>query len=310
MSESKFLKAYCDRIKQYFGLEIKKFGSQWKVVNMIHLSSDEAKIISSEIEQSFFETNSNLIACRSCGNRKVGGCSCARRRIRCERNMKYEFDCIYCDSLKIDQSLPTASEVGHRAGGTVTLSQGQEVKIRYADDRPLTEIMVGIGWDPTGVSEANMDVDSSVVVLSPDNRDYELIYFGEKEHSSGCVLHHGDNITGEGGAQDGDDENISVYLNKVPFDRDKLVFVLNIYDCDSRRQTLDNVKNLYIKLYDPISRKTLIQYRVNGNMGRNTAIVIGMAFKKNGSWSFKAIGRGLRVSSVTELADECKHYLK
>ena len=308
MAESKFLKAYCEKTNQYFGLEIKKFGSVWKVVNMIQLSNDEAKIISSEIEQNSFETNTNLIPCLRCGNRKVGGCSCAKKKHQCVRNMKYQFDCIYCDNLRIDYSLPTAAEVGSRAGGTVTLSQGQEVKIRYADDRPLKQIMVGIGWDPADGAH-NMDVDSSVVVLSPSNREKDLVYFGDKEHASGCVIHHGDNLTGEGGIQDGDDENISVYLNKVPADRDKLVFVLNIYNCDERRQTLDRVKNLYIKLYDPDSKKTLIQYRVDGNTGRDTAMVIGMAYKKNGAWSFKAIGRSLRVSDVQTLALKCAEYL-
>jgi len=194
MSESKFLKAYCETADQYFGLEIKKFGGSWKVVNMIQLSKDEAKLISSEVEQSYFETNSNLIPCSNCGNRKVGGCSCAKRKHQCARNMKYQFDCIYCDGLKIDYSLPTASEVGGRAGETVMLSQGQEVKIRYADDRPLSRIEVGIGWDPAP-GFTNMDVDSSVVLLSPNNRDSDLVYFGDLEHYSGCVIHHGDNIT-------------------------------------------------------------------------------------------------------------------
>lgn len=32
MAESKFLKAYCEKADQYFGLEIKKFGSSWKAV--------------------------------------------------------------------------------------------------------------------------------------------------------------------------------------------------------------------------------------------------------------------------------------
>ena len=308
MAESKFLKAYCEKTNQYFGLEIKKFGSLWKVVNMIQLSNDEAKIISSEIEQSYFETNANLIACSKCGNRKVGGCSCSKRKHQCTRNMKYQFDCVYCNEFKIDYSLPTASEVGSRAGETVTLSQGQEVKIRYADNRPLTKIMVGVGWDPDSGAH-NMDVDASVVVLSSDNSEHDLVYFSNKEHSSGCVIHHGDNLTGESGIQDEDDENISVYLNKVPNQRDKLVFVLNIYNCDDRGQTLDKVKNLYIKLYDPDSKKTLIQYRVNGNMGNDTGIVIGMAYRKNGSWTFKAIGRSLRVPDIRTLARRCADYI-
>lgn len=79
MAESKFLKTKCRKTGLYYGLEIKKIGLEWKVVNMIRLSNDEAKVISSEVKQDSFETNSNLIACSKCGNRKVGGCSCAKK---------------------------------------------------------------------------------------------------------------------------------------------------------------------------------------------------------------------------------------
>ncbi len=308
MADNKFLKAYCEKTKQYFGLEMKKVGSEYKVVNMIHLSDDEAKLISSNVEQPHFVTNENLIPCSKCGNRQVGGCSCASKKYQCTRGMKYQFDCIYCNNFKIDYSLPSASDVGRRAGEKVTLSQGQEVEIRYADDRPLTKIIVGVGWDPAA-GATNMDVDSSVVVMSANNRDRDLIYFGDKEHPSGCVVHHGDNLTGDGGAQGGDDENITVRLDKVPSNRDKIVFVLNIYNCEDRRQTLASVKNLYIKLYDPDSKTTLIEYRVTGNMGNDTALVIGAASRKGSGWSFKAIGRSLRVGNVHSLAEQCGNYL-
>jgi len=308
MGDSKFLKAHCKKTDCYYGLEVKQYGSEWKVVNMIPLSADEARLSSSEVEQSSFETNDNLIPCAKCGKRKVGGCGCAKKIVQCSSGMKFNFNCIYCNELEIDYSLPTESDVGGKAGETVTLSQGQEVKIRYADDRPLTQINVGVGWDPAR-GYHNMDIDASVVLLTPDNVGHELIYFGNEDHPSGSIIYHGDNLTGEGSIQDGDDENITVFLNKVPSRIDKLVFVLNIYNCDDRDQNLDKVKNLYIKLYDPDSKKPLIQYDIKGNMGRDTALVIGMAFRKNGSWSFKAIGRSLRVGDVHELAEACKEYL-
>ena len=72
---------------------------------------------------------------------------------------------------------------------------------------------------------------------------------------------------------------------------------------------LRKVKNLYIKLYDPDSKKTLIEYRVNDNMGKDTAIVIGMAYKKGASWMFKAIGKTLKVSDVYTLQDVCVRYI-
>lgn len=306
-NESKFVKAYCEKTGQYFALEVKKIGFSWKVVNVTHLTAEEAKLTATEVEQRSFETNTNLLPCLKCGSRKVGGCSCAKRTTNCVRGMKYNFACTYCDSLKIDYSLPSAADVGARAGEKVVLSQGQEVKIRFSDDRPLTEIIVGVGWDPA-FGSTNMDVDSSVIVISPDNYSRDLVYFGAKEHPSGCVVHHGDNLTGEGTGQ-GDDENITVRLNKVPQNRDKLLFVLNIYECMTRRQTLGQVKNLYIRLYDPVSKKALIEYRVTGNMQNDTAIVIGMAFRKAGGWSFKAIGRSLRCKDLTELVNVCTNYI-
>ena len=57
MSDSKMLKARCTKTGRAYGLELKKFGADWKVVNMIDLSSDEAGIIMSEVRQPFFETN-------------------------------------------------------------------------------------------------------------------------------------------------------------------------------------------------------------------------------------------------------------
>lgn len=107
MSESKMLKAYCRKTNQYFGLEIKKYGSDWKVVNMIKLSDDESKIISSEIRQSSFYTNSNLLPCVKCGNRKISGCGCSVKNHACSQHMKYQFDCVYCSEFEIDYSRAT-----------------------------------------------------------------------------------------------------------------------------------------------------------------------------------------------------------
>lgn len=89
MGTNKFLKARCKKTGRWYGLEVKQFGSTWKVVNMIDLSDSEAAVISSEVKQDSFETNDNLLACKKCGKRRVGGCSCARKTHQCSKNMKY-----------------------------------------------------------------------------------------------------------------------------------------------------------------------------------------------------------------------------
>ncbi|MCQ2466612.1 MAG: TerD family protein [Clostridia bacterium] len=302
MKDTKVVKAYCEKTKQYYALEVKKYGLSWKVVNMLFLSNEEGKIVSSEVSQDSFETNSNLLSCLKCGSRKVGGCSCSQKHHECSSNMTYTFDCIYCNHLKIDYSMPTRSEVEQLVGKSIKLMQGQEVMIRYSDDRPLNNIYVGVGWDPSKFG-ASIDVDTSIVVVG--NQASELIYYGNKEHPTGCVIHHGDNLTGDSMFNTEDDENISVFLKKVPADRDRLYFVLNVFDCVQRRQTFGMIKNLYIKIFDPDSKKTLIEYYVKGNFNKDTGLIIGVAYKKNGGWMFKAIGQGTKSKTVHDLRSVC-----
>lgn len=129
MEESKFIKGKCGKTGLYFGMDVKMIGSAWKVVNMIRLSEEEAKLTTSEVKQDHFITHTNLLACPSCGNREVGGCNCVKYNKQCSRSMKYRFNCIYCKEFEIDYSLPTGGDITNYKGGTVKLSQGKEVKI-------------------------------------------------------------------------------------------------------------------------------------------------------------------------------------
>ena len=129
--ESKMLKARCKKTGRYYGLEVKQFGSTWRVVNMVLLSDEERKIISSEVRQPVFETNQNLIPCTKCGGRKVGGCSCAKKMYQCSEKMKYQFNCIYCDSLEIDYSRSAFCAPYTKWAGTSNIPDA--IKDRYGN---------------------------------------------------------------------------------------------------------------------------------------------------------------------------------
>lgn len=129
MEGTKIVKAYCEKSNQYFGLEVLQCGFEWEVVNLTHLSNEEAGIICSEVSRPEFKTHKNLLPCLKCGSRTVGGCSCSKKMHRCSRGMKYQYDCIYCENFKIDYSAPSAVALRGRSGEKVKLSQGKEVKI-------------------------------------------------------------------------------------------------------------------------------------------------------------------------------------
>ncbi len=104
MAESKMLKAKCAKTGRRFAMELRQYGSEWKVVNFIDIPKEAADVIMSEVKQPVFKTNDNLLACTGCGKRNVGGCSCARRGSTCSPKMNYKYNCIYCDQLEIDYS--------------------------------------------------------------------------------------------------------------------------------------------------------------------------------------------------------------
>lgn len=66
-------------------------------------------------------------------------------------------------------------------------------------------------------------------VIGGDINNY-CVYFGNLRHSSGAIIHQGDNLTGE--SDDDDDEQIVVELPIVPSTIERIVFVVNIYDAE------------------------------------------------------------------------------
>lgn len=300
MKETQMVKVCCKKTGRHFALEVKKFGAKWKVVNFIAISAEEAAVMQNDIDQEKFETAESLLPCKKCGQRTVGGCRC-KSKCGVKKN-EYNFQCVYCSELTLDRNL-AVTPAQYREGETIRLSQGQEVKIRN-NGKPLRHILVGTGWDPVKQG-ANMDIDSSVVVSGYSGE--EVVYFGDRTHPSGCVIHHGDNLTGVDLGANMDDENIDVYLYKVPANRDKLVFILNIYNCKARKQVFGDVKNMYIKLYDPDNRRLLIEYRVTENLKSDTALIIGVARRSfDGEWLFKAVGKSSKAESIREMLPDCR----
>lgn len=309
MSEM-FIKAYCSRSKQYFGLRVEEIGGVGKVTDFYDIDSATARALGSTVDIQDLETAPNLRECfgNSCHNRRVGGCSCAKSKWNCREDQGYRYQCIYCKDLKIFSKEEGAEVVDEaHIGNKIRLAQGQEVEISGVGSAALEHILVGVGWD-IAISGSSMDVDSSVFVKSSRTQESDLVYFGNLTHPSGCVVHMGDNLVGgkySGNQNSEDSENINIYLTKVPEKYDQLYFVLNIYDCDNRKQDFGDVRNLYIRLKNGKTGQLLAEYTITQGMHSKTGMIIGKAYRKQDRWMFKAIGSAVKVSNVNALNDYC-----
>lgn len=174
----------------------------------------------------------------------------------------------------------------------VSLSKGQKVDLTKTNPG-LTKVNVGLGWDVNKYDGgADFDLDASVFLLSGNGKvtnDGDFVFYNNKKHASGSVVHQGDNRTGEG---EGDDEQIFVDLSKVPANIEKIDFTVTIHEAEARKQNFGQVSNAYIRVLNADDNKELIRYDLGEDFSIETAVVVGELYRHGSEWKFNAIGSG------------------
>lgn len=127
-----------------------------------------------------------------------------------------------------------------------------------------------------------------------------VIYFGNLKSRCGGVVHTGDNLTGEG---DGDDEQILIDLAKVPAQINKLVFVVNIYDCVRRKQDFGMIQNAFIRVVDQANREELVTYNLRDNYSGRTSLIAAEIYRQDGEWKFAAVGEGTNDTKIGDIVN-------
>ncbi|MGK7896617.1 MAG: TerD family protein [Xenococcus sp. (in: cyanobacteria)] len=193
---------------------------------------------------------------------------------------------------------------------TISLEKGQRVSLTK-NDPGLNELMCGLGWDvipPSrgrffGKAQKDYDLDSSVICLDEHGKlaDFkDIVCFSNLKHSSGAIIHYGDNLTGLG---DGDDEVITIHLAQVPDRIYRLVFVVNIYKCLEREHDFSIVKNAFVRLVNMAAHQEMVRYNLSGEPYKGmTGMKLAEVYRHNGEWKFAALGNGFRASSLQEIA--------
>ncbi|MBR3630303.1 MAG: TerD family protein [Oscillospiraceae bacterium] len=198
---------------------------------------------------------------------------------------------------------------------SVSLQKGQKVELKKESGGALTSVMVGLGWDEAQPasggffkslfnSTEEIDCDASAIICQNGKlvSNADLVYFGNLKHRSGCVTHMGDNLTGNG---EGDDEQILVNLQQLPPEYDKIVFVVNIFECTSRHQHFGMIRNCFIRICDD-KGKEMCRYNLSENYDNMTAMIFGELYRHNGAWKFNAIGQGTSDTGIRVLAERFK----
>ena len=169
----------------------------------------------------------------------------------------------------------------------INLSKGERVGLG------LKKVGIGLGWDPNDSSGADFDLDASAFMLSSSGKvpeDAFFVFFNNPKSPDGAVESSGDDQTG--GSSDGDDETLTVELNRIASRVEEILIVVTIHDCESRKQNFGQVRNSFIRIYDEVSNEEICKYELDEDFSIETAVEFGRLYKRGGEWKFEAVGKG------------------
>lgn len=204
----------------------------------------------------------------------------------------------------------------------INLTKGQKIDLRKKTGETLTNFCVGVNWGAIETKKTgflgfgtrtvveDVDLDLSCIMVDASGEMLDWIYSPEyngylrknklplgKLDSKDRALHHsGDDRQGDVGGDDGlDNEIITVNLNKVDAQIDKIFFFLNIYLNQGQNYDYSHVPFAKIRMYEGTPTKVnsiFSNYDIvtDSSYAGKRALILGKLYRRNGEWKFDAIG--------------------
>ena len=173
----------------------------------------------------------------------------------------------------------------------ISLTKGGNVNL--SKEAPgLTNITVGLGWDPRATDGQEFDLDAIGFLVNEAGKvrnDQDFIFFNNLKSDNGAVEYTGDNRTGAG---DGDDEAIKVNLANIPADVNKVALCAIIYEGQARNQNFGQVGEAYIRIVNDNGGSEIARYDLSEDGSTETAMIFGELYRHSGDWKFRAVGQG------------------
>lgn len=185
----------------------------------------------------------------------------------------------------------------------LTLTKNQSISLEKTAGGDLTAITLGLGWDPEKAgfmgrlmgNSGEVDLDASCILFDADLKPVDLVWFRQLTSRDGSIQHSGDNRTGEG---DGDDETITVDLQRLPATVTSLVFTVNSFT----GQNFEKIANAYCRILNASNKTELARFNLS-EKGRHTGVVMASLVRGNGGWDFKAIGQVTNGRTADDLVN-------
>jgi stress response protein SCP2 len=171
----------------------------------------------------------------------------------------------------------------------VDLDAGQELVVSGP-------IRMGVGWDKErtagaiGTGAPDIDLDATAVQFS-GGQLFDLAFYNNLATRDGSVVHEGDNLTGAG---DGDDESLTVDLDRVHGPVDTIVLLVSSYQGHS----LTWLNRAYCRVTDAAGSE-LATIRISGGPD-TTGLVLATLKRAEAGWTLRAVAEGVAITVPTQ----------
>ena len=172
----------------------------------------------------------------------------------------------------------------------INLQKGQKIDIG------LSNISVGLGWNPNEGTGIAFDLDASAFMIDANRvipTEGYFVFYGNTTSPDEALLHTGDDPTG-GNSAGGDDETIKIDLSKVNKDIKEILFVVTIHDATDRRQNFGQVRDSYIRIVNEATGEEIAKYELGEDFSIETGVEFGRLYNRDGKWRFEASGIGYK----------------
>ena len=175
------------------------------------------------------------------------------------------------------------------------LMKGQKIPITGSG-----RLKIGLGWD---VNDSRCDLDASAFMLDKNNRivgDEWFIFYGQDTSPDSSVRYKVFDI----GVACEDDAELTIDLNKVSPNVEKILIAITIYEASANRLNFGMVQNVYARIMDADTGKETSRFVQDECYSNVTALVLGELYRYKGAWKFNAVGSGV----ARDLAEFCAMY--
>ncbi|MCD8486313.1 MAG: TerD family protein [Desertifilum sp.] len=157
----------------------------------------------------------------------------------------------------------------------------------------VKQVAVGLGWQVTQVGGQAYDIDASVFMIGADGKipdERYFVFYNNLVSQDGSVRHLANRQS-----RTSDQQTITVDLTQVNPAIEEIIIVVTIHDAKEKRQNFSQVRDAYIRLYNPSNEVEIARYNLTDQFDKERALEFGKFYKRNGKWRFQAVGQGYNM---------------